>query len=173
MSGKDVCVVGSGDNHAAFAFAGMGASVTPVDISERRLAVASERAKQPELPITFVQADAVDLNSIGNAEFDLVFSSNGFFVWIADLQMVFREIHRTLRPGGHYVSYDIHLFQLPWKGQTIPIEVARSYWETGQRLSGGGDAQTTSASERGRSKRDSLGTTLSIDSSSSITCQNA
>ena len=27
MSGKDVCVVGSGDNHAAFTFAGMGATV--------------------------------------------------------------------------------------------------------------------------------------------------
>ena len=44
MSGKDVRVVGSGDNHAAFAFAGMGANVTSVDISERRLAVASRRA---------------------------------------------------------------------------------------------------------------------------------
>ena len=51
MSGKDVCVVGSGDNHAAFAFAGMGANVTSVDISER-LAVASRRAGRLGLPIT-------------------------------------------------------------------------------------------------------------------------
>ena len=131
MKGKDVCVVGSGNNHAAFAFSGMGANVTSVDISERRLTVASKRARHLGLPITFVQADAADLGLIGNAEFDLVFSSNGFFVWIADLQAVFGEIYRILRPGGHYVFYDIHPFQRPWKDQTMPIEVAKLYWETG------------------------------------------
>ena len=52
MPGKDVCVVGSGDNHAAFALAGMGANVTSVDISEQRLAVASKRAGLLELPMT-------------------------------------------------------------------------------------------------------------------------
>ena len=51
LSGKDVCVVGSGDNHAAFALAGMGANLTSVDISERRLAVASKRARHLGLPI--------------------------------------------------------------------------------------------------------------------------
>ncbi len=131
VPGKDVCIVGSGDNHAAFAFSGMGANVTSVDISERRLAVASKRAGHLRLPIKFVQADAADLSLIGNAEFDLVFSSNGFFVWIADLQAVFSEMYRILRPGGHYVCYDIHPFQRPWKDQVLPIEVAKPYWETG------------------------------------------
>ena len=131
VSGKDVCVVGSGDNHAAFAFSGMGANVTSVDVSERRLAVASKRARHLGLPITFVHADAADLSPIENAEFDLVFSSNGFFVWISDLQAVFSEIYRILRPGGHYVFYDIHPFLRPWKDQTTPIEVAKPYWQTG------------------------------------------
>ena len=131
MSGKDVCVVGSGDNHAALALSGMGANVTSVDISERRLAVASNRARHMELQITFIQADAADMSVIGNAEFDLVLSSNGFFVWIADLQAVFGEIYRILRPGGHYVFYDIHPFQRPWKDQIKPIEAGKPYWETG------------------------------------------
>ena len=131
MSGRDVCVVGSGDNHAAFAFAGMGANVSSVDISDRRLAVASRRAAHLGLPITFIQADAADLSPIGSEEFDLVFSSNGFFVWIADLPAVFGELHRILRPGGHYVFYDIHPFQRPWKSQVSPIKVAKPYWDTG------------------------------------------
>ena len=131
MPGKDVCVVGSGDNHVAFALAGMGANVTSVDISEQRLAVASKRAGLLELPIAFVQADAADLSVVGNREFDLVFSSNGFFVWISDLQAVFGEIHRILRPGGHYVFYDVHPFQRPWRDQATPIEVGKPYWETG------------------------------------------
>ena len=107
LSEKDVCVVGSGDNLAAFAFAGMGATVTSVDISEERLSAASKRARHLGLPITFVQADAADLSPIGNEKFNLVFSSQGFFVWIADLQAVFSEICRILRRGGHYVFYDV------------------------------------------------------------------
>ena len=131
MSGKDVCVVGSGDNLAAFAFSGMGAKVTSVDISEQRLDVASKHAKQLDLPIKFLRSDAADLSLIGDSEFDLVFSSNGFFVWIANLQAVFSEIYRILRPGGHYAFYDIHPFLRPWKDQTTPIEVAKPYWQTG------------------------------------------
>ena len=131
VSDKDVCVIGSGDNLAAFALSGMGANVTSVDFSERRLEVASERAKWLGLSITFVRADAADLDFVGNAEFDLVYSSNGFFVWIADLDLVFSEICRVLRTGCHYVFCDIHPFQRPWKDQTRPIEVAKPYWETG------------------------------------------
>ena len=45
VMGKDVCILGSGDNEAAFAMVGLGANVTSVDISQRRLAVARERAR--------------------------------------------------------------------------------------------------------------------------------
>lgn len=131
LSGRDVCVVGSGDNLAAFALAGMGANVTSTDISQRRLEIASERAARLALPITFVQADAADLAPVRDAGFDLVCSTNGFFVWISDLGAVFREVSRILRPEGHYVFYDIHPFQRPWKDQARPIAVEKSYWETG------------------------------------------
>ena len=100
ISGKDACVIGSGDNYAAFALAGMGANVTSIDISEQQLEVAARRAEQLGLSIAFVQADAADLKSIGDEGFDLVCSSNGFFVWIADLHAVFNEIFSILRLGG-------------------------------------------------------------------------
>ena len=131
LAGRNVCVVGSGDNYVAFALSGMQANVTSIDISEKQLQVASERAKQLELSINFVQADAADLNGVGDKQFDLVCSSNGFFVWIADLRSVFNEIYRVLRPGGHYVFYDVHPFQRPWRDQIKPIEVQKPYWETG------------------------------------------
>ncbi|HKR86504.1 MAG TPA: hypothetical protein VJS37_20250, partial [Terriglobales bacterium] len=55
IDGKDVCVLGSGDNEVAFALAGLGGHVTSVDISERRLAVAAERARTLGLQLTFLQ----------------------------------------------------------------------------------------------------------------------
>ena len=105
--------------------------MTPIDISERQLQVASERADILGLDIRFIRADAADLGQVGDTCFDLACSTNGFFVWIADRVAVFREICRVLRTGGCYISYDIHPFQRPWKNQVSPIEMEKSYFETG------------------------------------------
>ena len=131
LEGKKACVVGSGDNHAAFALAGMKARVTSVDISEGQLETASGRAEQLGLEIDFVRADATRLDPIADRTFDLVCSTNGFFVWIADLPAVYGEVFRILRPGGHYVFYDVHPFQRPWAERITPIEVDKPYWQTG------------------------------------------
>ncbi len=131
LADKDVCIVGSGDNYAAFALAGMGARVTSIDISEKQLAVAAKRANRLGLAITFLQADAACPSPVETETFDLVCTTNGFFVWLADLRAVFSELYRILRPGGHYICYDIHPFQRPWKDQKGPVEVGKPYWETG------------------------------------------
>jgi SAM-dependent methyltransferase len=131
LQDKQACVVGSGDNYAAFALAGMGARVTSTDISVQQLAVAHKRAEQLGLDIVFVQADATILGGIGEGEFDLVCSSNGFFVWIAEPRRVFQQVHRVLRPRGFYIFYDVHPFQRPWKDQITPLEMERPYTSTG------------------------------------------
>jgi hypothetical protein len=56
VAGKSVCVLGSGDNEAVFAFAGLGGVVTSVDISARRLEIAAERARTLGLTLSFVRA---------------------------------------------------------------------------------------------------------------------
>ncbi len=127
LSNKKACVIGSGDNMAAFALAGLGAQVTSTDISEERLAMGSRRAEQLGLSISFVRSDAAYLESLADSSFDLVCSTNGFFVWIADLEAVFWEVARILKPGGSFVYFDIHPFQRPWKDQGIPIEMEKSY----------------------------------------------
>ena len=72
VSGKDVVVLGSGDNLVVFALAGMGARVTSLDISQRQLDTAAERAAELGLEVTFVRADVVDLSSIRDETFNLV-----------------------------------------------------------------------------------------------------
>ncbi|MCB0109252.1 MAG: class I SAM-dependent methyltransferase [Caldilineaceae bacterium] len=132
LADKQVCVIGSGDNYAAFALAGLGAAVTSVDISENQLAVARQRAQILDLTLTFVRADAADLAPLATESFDLVFSSNGFYVWIADVPSVFREIHRILCSRGHYIFYDVHPFQRPWdREEKQRLAMSKSYWEIG------------------------------------------
>ena len=131
LRGKEVCVIGSGDNYAAFALAGLGANVTSTDISEQQLEVAAERAEQLGLEIRFVCADASDLATVAGGAFDLVCSSNGFFVWIAEPLRVLSEVHRVLQVGGYYIFYDVHPFLRPWKDQIWPIQMQKPYFETG------------------------------------------
>ena len=130
VDGKDVCILGSGDNLSSFALASLGANVTSIDQSGRQLEVAGRRAEELELPITFVQSDATNLQDLNDCQFDLVCSTNGFFIWIADLDAVFREAHRVLKTNGYYVFYDIHPFQRPWKESLDSIDMEKPYFAT-------------------------------------------
>ena len=116
---------------AGFALAGLGAQVTSTDISEEQLATASRRAESLGLSISFVRLDSAGMESLPDSSFDLVCSTNGFFVWIADLEAVFCEVARILKPRGCYVFFDVHPFQRPWKEQGIPVEMGKPYWATG------------------------------------------
>ena len=131
LRNKQVCIIGSGDNMAAYALSGLGAAVTSTDISEERLKLAADRAEILGVSIDFVRSDAANLGFADDSTFDLVCSTNGFFVWIADLGAVFREVSRILKPRGAYVFYDIHPFMRPWKEQVTPIEMEKPYWDVG------------------------------------------
>ncbi len=130
LAGKKVCVVASGDNYAAFALAGLGAEVISTDISQRQLDRAACRAAELGLKMRFVQADAADPGALPEGGFDLVISTNGLLVWISDLSLVYGQIARLLRPGGHYVFYDVHPFQRPRKDQVQPLEMEKPYADT-------------------------------------------
>ena len=130
LSGKDVCVVGSGDNHAAFALAGLGAKVTSVDLSSAQLDVAAARSEELGLSIAFLESDATDLACLEGNTFDLVCSSNGFFIWISSLDSLFSELHRILRANGFYVFYDIHPFLRPWEDD-LEIRMKKPYFDLG------------------------------------------
>ena len=54
LKGKRILLPSSGDNHAAFAFALIGADVTSADISERQLENAALIAEKLKLDIKFV-----------------------------------------------------------------------------------------------------------------------
>lgn len=114
LKGKRVCVPSSGDNHAVFAFALLGAQVTSCDISQPQLDAAAKVAEKLKLDITFVQADTMRLDDLPDDHFDLVYTSNGVHVWLNDLPEMYRNVHRILREGGVYIMCDVHPFQRPF-----------------------------------------------------------
>ncbi|MCO6477177.1 MAG: class I SAM-dependent methyltransferase [Phaeodactylibacter sp.] len=131
IAGNKVAVLGSGDNMAVFAFAGMGARVTSVDISEKQLENARERAEALGLAVEFLQADVTGLSALPDAAFDLVYTGGHVAVWVSNLQQYYSEAVRILRPGGLFLVNEYHPFRRIWKKGLGKLEVEVSYYNRG------------------------------------------
>ena len=114
VAGKDVCVLGSGDNLVVFALAGMGARVTSVDLSERQLEIAAERAQTLGLDVTFINADVMNLSALADGAFDLVYTGGHVSIWVSDIWKYYAEAGRILKPGGRFVVNEYHPFRRVW-----------------------------------------------------------
>ena len=117
IKGRRILLPSSGDNHAAFAFAMMGAHVTSTDISERQLENALAIAERLSLNIEFICDDTMELSQICDQAYDLVYTSNGTLSWINDIDSMNRNIYRVLKTGGYSVMYDMHPFNRPFSGE--------------------------------------------------------
>jgi len=131
ISGKRVCVLGSGNNEAVFALAGLGAAVTSVDISQNQLDVAEQRSAELGLSVAFVQADVTDLSTFAEDSFDIVYTGGHVAVWVSDLQTYYTEAVRILTPGGLLVIDEYHPFRRIWKESKDALIVEASYFERG------------------------------------------
>lgn len=131
INGKAVCVLGSGDNQVVFALAGMGASVTSVDISENQLAVASKRAALLGLDIAFVRSDVTDLAALADGQFDLVYTGGHVAVWVSDLDKFYSEASRILKVGGRLIVSEYHPFRRVWRETAAALELECGYFARG------------------------------------------
>lgn len=109
-----------------------GATVVGVDFS--RPAVEAARALAAEVGLTdraaFVESTVEDARDHLDGDFDIVYSSWGFHIWLDDLWAWSRTIASLLRPGGFVYLADQH----PLIGTYDPRRlggIARSYFDFG------------------------------------------
>ena len=114
IEAKEVCILGSGDNEVAFALAGLGGHITTVDISERRLDVAADRACKLGLQLSFLQADVTDLSALEDNTFDLVYTGGHMSVWVSDIQKYYAEAVRILNVGRLFMVNEYHPIRRIW-----------------------------------------------------------
>jgi ubiquinone/menaquinone biosynthesis C-methylase UbiE len=98
VDGKEILELGCGDAHNSIALAKCGAKVTGLDLSSGQLARAEELARNSNVRLTFVHANAVAL-PFATRSFDIVFSDYGATDF-TDPQVFFPEVARVLRKGG-------------------------------------------------------------------------
>ena len=131
IENKNICVLGSGDNQAVFALAGLGAKVTSVDISEKQLQIAYDRARILGLEITFVQNDVTHLISLADNRFDFIYTGGHVAVWISDLRKYYSEAVRILAQKGWLIIDEYHPFRRIWKESKSELTVKSAYLERG------------------------------------------
>ena len=131
VSGREICVLGSGDNVVVFALAGLGARMTSVDISQKQLDIASGRADELGLDIEFVRADVTDLRPLQNERFDVVYTGGHVAVWVSDLKKYYSEAGRILKPQGVFMIREYHPFRRLWKDVPDRLEMECGYFVRG------------------------------------------
>jgi len=133
VAGKYVLEIGCGGAQCGIAFAKQGAVVSGVDIAAAQLAYARDLAEKHSVSITFYQRDMTNLDPIGSASQDVVFSSIAFH-YVDDIISCFKEVYRVLKVDGLFVWSVGHPFFDLIDGTTLLP--TRSYFNTGKVVSG-------------------------------------
>lgn len=113
IRGKDVLCLASGGGQQAPILAAAGATVTSFDLSDEQLAKDRLVAEREGLALRCIRGDMADLSVFDDASFDLIFNAAST-CFVPDVEIVWRECHRVLRPGGElltgFVNPSFYLF---------------------------------------------------------------
>jgi SAM-dependent methyltransferase len=136
VKGKRVLDLGCGSGQASIVLARMGAHAIALDASAGQLERAKKRAEAEEVRVEWHRSDLADLAFLRADSIDVTFSSHAL-AEVEDLDRVFRQVHRVLRPGGAFVFSYEHPIALSTGRDVVgegalPLgnrEVRRSYFE--------------------------------------------
>ena len=99
FKGCKILGLASGGGQQMPIFAALGAEVTVLDYSERQLEKEEMMSKKEGYDIRIIRADMTEKLPFEDGEFDLIFSPVSF-VYGEDLEPIFKECYRILRPNG-------------------------------------------------------------------------
>src|SRR5207253_10547158 len=102
LKGKRVLELGCGGGQCSIAFAKQGATAIGIDFSAEQLAFAKRLCEREEVRVELREGDLADLAFLRAESVDVVFSAYAFG-FVEDLNRVFRQVHRVLKPGGPLV----------------------------------------------------------------------
>src|SRR3954466_8630922 len=130
LKGKRVLELGCGGAQCSIAFAKQGATAIGIDFSAEQLAFARRLCEREEVRVELRQGDLADLAFLRADTIDLAFSAYTFG-YVEDLNRVFRQVHRALKPNAPLV------FSLPHPAYDMiddddaeqPLLIRRSYFD--------------------------------------------
>lgn len=103
VAGKQVLCLASGGGWQSILYAAAGAKVTVVDLSNQMLQLDEQEARRRGLQVRILETSMDDLTELHDAQFDIVHQPVST-CYIPDVEAVFSEVSRVMRPGGLYIS---------------------------------------------------------------------
>jgi SAM-dependent methyltransferase len=104
VRGKRLLDIGAGLGESSVYFALQGAQVTMTDISPGMVQTGRELARRSGVEVAGIVSGAEDL-AVAAESFDYVYIANTIH-HVRDRDALFQKIHRALKPGGSFFSYD-------------------------------------------------------------------
>jgi SAM-dependent methyltransferase len=104
LRGKRLLDIGAGLGESSVYFALQGARVTMTDISPGMVQTGRELARRYGVEVEGIISEAEDLG-VAAETFDIVYIANTIH-HVRDRDALFQKIHRALKPGGRFFSYD-------------------------------------------------------------------
>jgi SAM-dependent methyltransferase len=102
VAGRRILDLGCGQGHTGVGLALRGARVIAIDDDVNQLAAARSLAARNEVTIEFHQAQPAELAFLAADHVDLTIAVTSLS-FVEDLNRVFRQVHRVIGPGGHFV----------------------------------------------------------------------
>lgn len=128
VAGLSICHLQCHIGLDTLSLANQGASVTGLDFSAESLRIAQHLAGRTGLTAKFVQADVLEAVSTLATTYDVVFTTRGVVMWIADLDRWADNCARLLRPGGTFYLLDIHPLGMVLYPSDGGLTLASSYF---------------------------------------------
>ena len=104
LKGKRLLDIGAGLGESSVYFALQGAQVTMTDISPGMVQTGRELARKYGVEIEGIVSQAEDLG-VPAETYDFIYIANTIH-HVQDRDALFQKIHRALKPGGRFFSYD-------------------------------------------------------------------
>lgn len=102
LSGKRILDLGCGGGQSLIAAAKQGAIAIGVDISVEQLAFARRLVEQEDVKVELKHGDLAELAFQRADSVDIVFSAHAL-QYVPDLNRVFRQVHRVLKPQAPFI----------------------------------------------------------------------
>jgi len=104
LRGKKLLDIGAGLGESSVYFALQGADVTTVDISPQMVETALKLGEQFGIKLQGLVSGGEALN-LPEAAYDIIYIANTIH-HVQDRALLFLQMHRALKPGGRFFSYD-------------------------------------------------------------------
>lgn len=129
VEGKRIIDLGCGAGHNAIALARQGAKVIGVDESGEQIAAARAAAEREGVKLELHHAPLAELAFVRADTVDAVVSAFGLAA-VDDIDRVFRQVDRVLRPEHHFVLSMPHPAFAMIDADDPQRPVRRSYWDS-------------------------------------------